>query len=202
MNNKIGDKDVLQLLTYIKNSENSYPQNLIESRRDTFTKQAAAMAVLMKAGINNGTNGTRASQTASAASSSATTGIGAMSVGKLLEALLVVAIVAEAGVATYIYREKIAEFFNSAFGPKVEQVSNPVNNSSDSIAGNQTAVSETPYQSPTVTETPLPPGYTPPAAPADNNDNGTGNTQVESTPAPNNGSGLHLGQTKQPSNEP
>ena len=197
MKRKIGDKDVLQLLTKIKMSDSHYPQDMIESRRDMFTKQAAALAVLKKAGLN-GTNETGASQTATTAtttSSSTTTGIGGMSVGKLLETLLVIAIVAEAGVATYVYREKIAEFFSSTFGPKVEQVSNPGNNSSDTIA-------ETVEETATATETPLPPGYTPSATQADNNGNGSGNTKAESTPEPDDGNGLHLGQTKQPSQPP
>ena len=209
MKSKIGDKEVLQLLTKIKMSDSHYPQDMIESRRDMFTKQAAAMAVLMKAGLN-GTNGTGASQTATSAtttSSSTATGIGGMSAGKLLETLLVIAIVAEAGVATYVYREKITEFFSSTFGPKVEQVSNPENNSSDTIANNEISItetvsSETPEGTATATETPLPPGYTPSAAQADNNGNDAGNPQVEATPEPDNGNGLHLGQTKQPSKEP
>lgn len=204
MKSKIGEKDVLQLLTSIKNSENYYPNDLIASRRDTFTKQAAAMAVLMKAGINgaNATGTGQAVSTASTASSGATAGIGGVSMGTLLETLLVVAIVAEAGVATYVYREKIAEFFNSTFGPKVEQVSNPVNNSSDTIANNGTATAETLDGTVTVTETALPPGFTPPVQ-ADNNNNNSGDAgsaQVTSTPDP--GNGLHLGQTKQPSKEP
>jgi len=205
MKSKIGDKDVLQLLTSIRNSENNYPQDMIESRRDMFTKQAAAMAVLMKAGINGAnTTGTgQAASTASTTSSGATVGIGGMSMGTLLETLLVIAIVAEAGVATYVYREKIAEFFNSTFGPKVEQVSNPINDSPDTIASNETSTAETSTGTVTVTETPLHPGYTPPAQANDNNGSGdAGNAQITSTPDANNGNGLHLGQTQQPSKEP
>jgi hypothetical protein len=201
MKNKIGDKDVLKLLTSLKNSETQYPKDLVESRRDAFTKQAAAMAVLVKAGIHG--NGTGASQTASTTTSSgATAGIGGVSMGKLLETLLVIAIVAEAGVATYVYREKIAEFFSSTFGPKVEQVSSPVNNSPEIAVSEDPTASETPEETVTVTETPLPPGYTQPAQANDNNNNGSGNTQAESTPDPTDDNGLHLGQTKQPSKEP
>lgn len=200
MKSKIGDKDVLHLLTKIKDADRKYPQDLIASRRDMFTKQAAAMAVLMRAGIN-GTNGGGASA-ASTTSSGASTSIAAISVGKLLEALLVFALIAEAGVATYIYREKIAEFFNSIFGPKVEQVSSPINNSSEITVSVEPTVSEIPDETATAAETPPPPGYTPPAQSNDNNNNGSGNTQVESTPDPKNGNGLHLGKTKQASKEP
>lgn len=208
MKSKISDNDVLQLLTTLKSSKNNYPQDMIESRRDSFTKQAAAMAILMKAG-GTGANATGTGQAASAASttsSGAATASAGASIGTILETVLVVAIVIETGVAAYAYREKIAEFINSTFGSKVEQVANPPDNSSIDFVISDEPASETPDETPTVTETPLPPGFTPPAQ-ADNNDNSnesgtTGNTQVASTPDPNDGNGLHLGQTKQPTKEP
>ena len=210
MKSKISDKDILQVLTGIKNSETTYPQSMIESRRDAFMKQAAAMAVLVKAGVN-GANATGTGQAAATGSttlsSAATAGAGA-SISTILETVLVVAIVIETGVAAYAYREKIAEFINSIFGPKVEQVANPPDNSSSDliISTNIGTTSETPSETPTVTETPPPPGFTPPAQ-ADNNENNNGsgtteNTQVASTPDPNDDNGLHLGQTKQPTNQP
>ena len=101
--------------------------------------------------------------------------------------------------------EKIAEFINSTFGPKVEQVANTQDNSTVDLTTSTGPISETLYETPTVAETPFPPGFTPPVQ-ADNNDNNgsgdTGNTQVASTPDPNDGNGLHLGQTKQPTKEP
>lgn len=206
MKSKISDKDVLQVLTGIKNSETTYPQGMIESRRDAFMKQAAAVAVLMKAGVNgaNATGTGQAAATASTTSSSAATAGAGASIGTILETVLVVAIVIETGVATYAYREKIAEFINSIFGTKVEQVANPPDNSSSDLITSTSigATSETPSETPTVTETPLPPGFTPPAQ-ADNNGSGDAeNTQVASTPDPDDDNGLHLGQTKEPTNQP
>lgn len=207
MKNKISDKEVLQVLTGIKNSETTYPQGMIESRRGAFMKQAAAMAVLMKAGVN-GANATGTGQVAATASttsgSAATAGAGA-SIGTILETVLVVAIVIETGVAAYAYREKIAEFINSIFGPKVEQVASPPDNSSPVLITSTSIepTSETPSETPTVTETPPPPGFTPPAQADNNNASGTtGNTQVASTPVPDDDNGLHLGQTKQPTKQP
>lgn len=201
MKSKISDKDILQLFTSLKIAENSYPQDMIKSRRDIFTKQAAAMAILAKASGNE-TASTGIGQGASAASSSAMT-IGGMSIGPLLETVLVIAIVAEAGVAAYAYREKIAEFFNSTFGPKVEQVVSPPDNSSSDIIANDENTAELPdgtsASTVTVTETPTPPGF---INSESENNNSNGDAQVASTPAPTNDSnGLHLGQTKQPTDE-
>ncbi len=214
MRSKISDKDVLRLFTSLKSAESTYPQDMIQSRRERFAKQAAAMAALMKAG-GNGTGSTGTSQTAASAGSGSTTAIvGGMSVGSLLETVLVIAIVAEAGVAAYVYREKIAEFINSTFGPKVEQTANPNNNSSPSLIATDDAtpeITESPMATPTavVTQTVTPLGFIDPLSVDSQENNGDGSTQaVASTPNPSNqnnpdknNNGLHLGQTKQPTKE-
>jgi len=206
MSSKINDKDVLQLLANLKNTQSAYPEDMIKSRRDDFTKQAAALAVLMKAGGSTATatGSGQAVSTTAATSSSAASGIGGASLGTILETALVVAIVAEAGIATYVYREKIAEFINSTFGPKVEQVANPPDNSPEAIPSIE-SVTGIPTESPTatVTESPLPPSFTPSVkAENSNNNGGGGDIQVTSTPDPNQDNGLHLGQTKQPTKQP
>jgi hypothetical protein len=154
------------------------------------------MALLMNAS-GNGAYAAGASPASSTASSvsSGTAGIGASSIGTILETALVIALVAEAGIAAFIYREKIAERFNSTFGFKTEQVAGPPDNSSSFITSSEPTV-EIPEGTltVTVTETPTPSLITNPAS-VDNND---GDTQIISTPDPNNGNGLHLGQTKQP----
>jgi len=207
MKSKVSDKDVLQLFTSLKSMENGYPQNLIESRRDNFTKQAAAMLVLMKVGRNG------ASSTGRAAASTTTNSTpavgGGMSMSTLLETVLVVALVVEAGVAAYIYRDKIAEFFNSTFRPKVEQTTNPNNNPSPDLVTNDESTAEftkTPEATLTVTgtslviDTPVPSGLI--NSTSQNNDQ-NGGVQPGSTPVPTDGnSGLHLGQTKQPTQDP
>lgn len=203
MKNRVSDKDVLQLFTSMKNAENNYPQDMIESRRDMFAKQAAAMAVLAKAG-GDAVASTATTQTAATASSGAAGTGSSISMATILETALVIAIIAEAGVAAYVYREKIAEFFNSTFGPKAEQVASPPEGtSSDPVITDEVTIIAIPSDgSPTVTitETPIPPELVNPGT--TDNDNG-GNTRVASTQAPTDDNpGLHLGQTKQPTNEP
>lgn len=207
MKSKVSEKDVLQLFTSLKSVENGYPQDLIESRRDNFTKQAAAMAVLMKVG-GNGAPSTGQAAASTATNSTAAVG-GGISISTLLETVLVVALVAEAGAAAYIYRDKIAEFMNSTFGPKVEQTTNPNNNPSPDFVttGEATAqFTETPEATVTVTgtgiviDTPLPSELI--NSTSQNNDQ-NGDPQAASTPVPTDGgNGLHLGQTKQPTKEP
>lgn len=204
MANKISDKDVLQLFTSLKTAEANYPQDMIKSRRDKFAMQASAMAILIKAG-GNGTASTGASQGVTAATSSSTIGLG-VSIGTVLETALVIAIAVEAGVAAYAYRNNIADFFNSTFSPKVEQITNPTDGSSPALTAGDDTQTETPDPTSTatpvttVTETATPPGFIDPTPPSDNNNNGE--SQVASTSAPTDNNGLHLGQTKQPTKQP
>ncbi|HSM72521.1 MAG TPA: hypothetical protein VK851_13340 [Anaerolineales bacterium] len=208
MNNRISDKEVLQLLSNLKDSDDSYPQDMIESRRGNFTRQAAAMAALLNAGASS-TNLTGAGQTVStastASSSGLTAGIGGVSMGKVLEALLVIAILAEAGAVAYVYREKIVDFFNSLFGPNVEEVEIPADISPLDII--PTAIPSMDIPDVTVTvpisvpvnETLIPPEV----IPSVQTDSGGSQPAFTPTPAPtNDDNGLHLGQTKQPTNEP
>jgi len=206
MKSKVSEKDVLQLFTGLKGMENGYPQDLIESRRDNFIKQAAAMAVLMNAG-GNGASSTGQAAASTTTNSTAIVG-GGMSMGTLLETVLVVAIVVETGIATYVYRDRIAEFFNSTFGPKVEQTIIPNNSSAPDLGATDEPTAqftETPEATVTVTgtslviNTPVPSGLI--NSTSQNNDQ-NGDVQTVSTPAPtDSGNGLHLGQTKQPTKE-
>jgi len=208
MSKKTGEQNVLNLLTSLKRSEGNYPSDMIQARRDAFTKQAAAMAVLARAGLKSTTTtGSGQAAAASSTASSTSTIVGA-SIGKILETALVVAIVAEAGAVGYIYRDKIADFINSKLNPKVETVASPPPSVYTPIT--EDFSTETPDG--TETDTPAPfvtpdinnniGGQTPiVSTPVPNNN--TGATQVASTPAPTDDNpGLHIGQTKQPSNEP
>jgi len=207
MSKKTGEQDVLNLLTSLKRSEGNYPSDLIQARRDSFTKQAAAMAVLARAGLKSTTT-TGSGQAVASSTASSTSTIVGTSIGKILETALVVAIVAEAGAVGYIYRNKIADFINSKLNPKVETVASPPPSVDSQIT--EEFSTETPDG--TETDTPVP-FVTPDinnnigeqtpivSTPAPNNN--TGATQVASTPAPTDDTpGLHLGQTKQPTNEP
>jgi hypothetical protein len=202
MPSKISEKDVLQLFTSLKNAESTYPQGMIESRRDTFAKQAATAAILMKAGGNGAASTGAGQMVSSTTATSSATGLGT-SISTILETALIITIVVEAGVAAYAYRNKIADFFNSIFSPKVEQVTNPLDNTpSGFIAGDETPtklIEATPTLTASITETPTPPSFINPITPVENN----GDSQVASTPAPtDDNNGLHLGQTKQPTKKP
>jgi hypothetical protein len=110
------DIDVYQLLKKLKDANGAYPQELLASRRQKYLTHIAQIgggAGLAAALKNTAQNGGKAVGLPPAA-------------GTLLESLLVVAIVAEAGTVTYLYRDKIKEVFRSiSNSPKVEQVVNP-----------------------------------------------------------------------------
>lgn len=203
MKNKISDQDVLNLLSNLRNAENNYPSDMIKSRRDSYIKQAAAMMALVGAGGNGDTKaGTNQATISNVTGTSLAT-------GKLIEVALIIALVVEAVVAAYFYRDKIADFINSTLSPKVEIVASPPAGSSLDILTSEAASTQTPDGTATypVTETPAPSVTLLPAA--GNNDSrnvDTGNNdsedvQVQSTPDPNDNPGLHLGQTKQPTDD-
>jgi hypothetical protein len=201
MKDKLSDQDVLNLLASLKKSEGNYPSDMIQSRRDMFLKQAATMAVLTVDGGGSADGQTTVSSAG-----------GGFSTGTLLETALVVALVIEAGVVAYIYRDKIADFVNSTLSPNVEIVASPPGSSSPAIPSIEETFTETLVGTATITvtitETPAPAGTVLPAADNNfvdnNNDNSNngGNAQITSTPNPNDNPGLHLGQTKQPTKDP
>jgi len=200
MKNEVSDQDVLNLLSNLKNTERNYPANMIKARRDMYVKQAATMVALAGAGGNGGTNAGTVKTTVAGS----TTG-GGLATGKFLEIALVIALVVEAGIAAYIYRDKIADIINSTFSPNIETVASPPseNSSSEIIASEETPREATEGTSTApVSETPAPSATLIPVI-GDNNagSNDGQNIQVESTPDPNDNSGLHLGQTKQPTED-
>lgn len=204
MNKELKDRDVLRLLTRLKNVEVGYPTDAMTTRREAYIKQAAAVAALIQARENDlnarGDGNSPGGGGAGAASSSMT---------MWLEAALVTVIVVEAGIATYIHREKIADFIDSALFPnKVEHVSNPPDESPSlpvviPITGKETEAA-TPVPAFTFTVTVSATGasattLTPEAAEAVINEtNEEGAAEVLSTPAPGDNPGLHLGQTPKP----
>jgi len=193
---KNSERDIFDLLKSLKNVEKQYPPDLMQSRREIFARQAASAAIAIHAtGKSPELSGS--SQTAASATSFGS------SLGTLLEAILIIAIVVEAGIATYIFRDKIADLIGSIISPRVEQVANPTDASPSSpeIAP-ATKADTTPSASPTDagTTTPLPSSGTLPAVQQNNNTGGS--SQITSTPDPNGNNGLHLGQTKQPTEAP
>ncbi|NJC95371.1 MAG: hypothetical protein C3F07_21520 [Anaerolineales bacterium] len=200
---KPNEEHVLNLLKSLKQAENNYPSELLQTRRDLFAKQVASAAILTHSAGNGGGSSAAGAGQGSAGTAASSTAIGS-SIGTILEVALVVAIVAEAGVAAYIYREKIADFFNSFLSPNSEVVTNPSDDLSLPVTGDvnitDTPVTETPIV--TVTVSP----YDTPVAPSqviDASGSGAGTVQAPSTPNPTDDNpGLHLGQTKQPTKAP
>ncbi len=204
MKQALNEQEVIRLLTSLKNAENEYPPDLLKSRREMFIQQSALAAASMNTALdvnNNGANAGGSSSSAPAASSSAPA-----SIGTILQTVLIVAIVVEAGVATYLYRDKIAGFFSSVFSPRVEQIGIPPDQSSspDNLPSTaDAALTETPV--PTMTDPSASTGETHSVTTPQNggsNNAGTGsggsnNPPAVSTPQPTK-PGLHLGQTPKP----
>jgi len=131
--------EVIKLLTMLKSSNGAYPPELLAARKARYLQQVAQVGIAAGTGM-----GIR--QILKGAK-----GLGVSPVAvTLLEAVLVVAIVAEAGALGYFYRGKLAKLLNLALRkPNVEQTANPpIDNSSPLLQTESTA-------SPAVTETPL-----------------------------------------------
>ena len=112
------DNDVIHLLKKLKDSNGSYPQEMLASRRKGYLKQVAEISA--GAGLAMGLKNLAKSGGKTASMSSAT--------GTVVEALLVVALLAEAGAVTYFYRDKIAQYYRSITDTNssyVEEISNP-----------------------------------------------------------------------------
>ncbi len=201
MKRKFSDKDVVNLLSSLKNAANNYPTEMIQLRRDMYMQQAAAMAILMKTsggGTPTGEGGASASGTGA--------GAGLFSLGTFFETALVITIMVEAGVAAYIYRDQIADFINSTLFPTVEVAANPTDDPSFTPAVIPVTGDEPATESPavtatvtvTVTDTPFPILVTESSAPDVQEDTNNDNLQVESTPPPVDNPGNHYGNTPKP----
>jgi hypothetical protein len=108
--------EVIKLLTKLKASSNgAYPPELLAARKAHYMQQVTQVGIAAGTGLGikeilSGGNGP---------------GI-PPAMGTLLQAVLVVAVVAEASVLGYIYRDKLAELLNISSGnPKVEESLNP-----------------------------------------------------------------------------
>jgi hypothetical protein len=182
------DHDIVSLLTKLKNTSGGYPSRLLASRRQTYLKQVANIGL----GIGIG----------AAYKSHTKTGTGTagapVAAGKLIETALVIAIVAQAGAAAYIYRDKLRDVIQSfSSSPRVEEVTSPpvitspLPQSPITVLETETPVaSETPIDTPT-TGTPAPSAVS-------ETSQAEGNNQIASTPNPNVDNGNHFGQTPKP----
>ncbi len=201
------DEKVVELLAKLKNANSPYPSAMLESRRQSFMSQMAGMGVgaAFKNAVKNG-NGTGGTST--------TTGL-------LLEATLIVAIVAESIVLAYIYRDRLVDVFKStSTTPAIQEVTSlPVITSSfptldPTVEMPEVSISAVPEVSvsaipevsvsdiPTEIASHIPSGTpTPAVAESLNTNNSEAATLAGSTPNPNgnNGNnGNHYGQTPKP----
>jgi len=116
MENDPTGNDVLQLLKKLKDSNGTYPQELLAVRRQGYLKQVAEVAggAGLAMGLRNTVKNAR--------------GVSGLppAAGTLLEGILVVALVVEASTLAYFNRDKIVAYFQKLTNqPKVEEVANP-----------------------------------------------------------------------------
>lgn len=195
------DNEVVKLLTKLKNANGTYPQELLALRRQGYLKQVAELSggVGLVIGLRNVLKNAGGSG-------------GATTTGTLLEALLVLAIVAEASTVAYFYRDKLAELFRSSSNaPRVEEISNPPVMIESPFPTFELTLS--PVVTETETETPVStpsPSLELAAEPTDQgnsqesvagSEEGSGSNEAVSTPNPNDNNdnnGNHYGQTPKP----
>jgi hypothetical protein len=211
MKKGLSEQEVLELLDHLKSAGNEYPSDMIRSRREVFIKQAAAITMLTGPSGGNG----------SGSAGGIPSGLESLTLNKVVEIALVLALAAGAGVTAYIYRETIMDFVNSTFFLKTERTTAPSQDSSSEAAvipamGEEDAT-ETSEAVPSLTSSPtaivtVTAISTPvPSLAPDNRQNADSaeDTNAEdinaeetvegrSTPTPSGNSGLHLGQTPKP----
>jgi len=201
------DNEVVHLLKKLKDTNGAYPPEMLALRRQGYMRQVSEVGAA--AGLAMGLKNMAKGGKGAAGLSSAT--------GTVVEALLIIALVAEAGVASYFYRDKIAEYFRSASNsPRVEEVVGPPIVASPSAEMQLTPSPVVTTVTSTRTLTPVTPSGTPSLEFAagtsrPNGANGvgvqpastsgsTGNTAGPSVlpQDPNGNNGNHYGQTPQP----
>jgi hypothetical protein len=210
------DNEVIHLLKKLKDSNGAYPPEMLALRRQGYLAQVAEIGAGagLAAGLKNLAKGGKG-----------TAGLSS-TVGTVVEALLVVALVAEAGVVTYFNREKVAEYFRSiTHSPQVEQVASaPVPSSllvemqvtpspvasltaSATATGTETLTPSTPSGTPSVVlvaGTSLPGGSGAGGQSAATAGSGStagsnsGGSPASSTKVPKGNNGNHYGQTPKP----
>jgi hypothetical protein len=180
------DYDVVKLLTKLKNTNSAYPPELLTPRRQTYVRHVAEIGLGF--GVSAGLKTTIRS--GGKAGSFSTTA------GGLVEVALLVAIVAEAGAAAYIYRDEITALIQSYTSqPAVAQITSaPETEFSPKLPGLilTDPRDATPITTVTPSGTPVPS-----AAANDNNQNNQG-IQANSTPDPNENNGNQYGLTPKP----
>lgn len=182
------DQRVVELLTKLKDANESYPSDMLAARREAFLNNMAG------AGLSLGT-GSALNRSLKGGSGS---GAGPLTVGRLLEAALLVAIVAEAGALAYFYRDKVADVFRSISSPsQVQEIASPP---VATFAFPELEISEIPGSAiPTGTASEMATSTQVPGVADDvTSNNNVAATLTNSTPDPNGNNGNHYGQTPKP----
>ncbi len=182
------DQKVVDLLSKLKNSNGTYPSDILEARRQTYLKQVAnvGLGIGIGAGLKNG------------AKSGNGAGAVATATSKILETALIAAIAIEAGTATYLYRDKLADLIKKNTGSANVQEIAPSPNGASSLSLGLTATLESP--SATITTPTNTPSVTPSVTPGPEiagGNNGT-NSSVNATPQPGGNNGNQYGLTPKP----
>jgi hypothetical protein len=94
------DKEIVRLITKLKDTDGKYPPDLLVARRQRYLKQMGQIGL----GIGVGAEIKNAAKSGKVPALSSTT-------STVLESALLVAIVAETGTVAYFYRDKLAEMF-------------------------------------------------------------------------------------------
>ena len=180
------DKEIVRLLTKLKDTDRKYPSDLFAARRQGYLRQMGeiGLGIGAGAGIKNLAKGGKVPVLSSATST-------------VLESALMVAIVAETGTVAYFYRDKLADLFQTITKevdgqeiiPPPVHTERAIQGITPSPAVTATLPSSTLSASPTGTE------LTSTSLPGAVEDN---TISTNSTPAPNGNNGNHYGQTPRP----
>jgi hypothetical protein len=188
------DKQVVDLLAKLKNSNGTYPSDMLAARRQMYQRQVAnvALGLGIGAGIKHVAKG-------GGGASGAATAVGS----KVLETVLIAAITIEAGTATYLYRDKIANAVKSYLSkPTAQEVASPA--TSNESASNPGLISTTqmvtPSEEPSATPSGSPsPIYAGPTTGNNTSGNGGSNSvNADATPDPGDNNGNQYGLTPKP----
>jgi len=182
------DKEIVRLLTKLREADGKYPSDLLTLLRQSYLKRMGEVSLGIGAGLKI-KNALESAKTPSFSSATST----------ILESALLVAIVAETGTVAYFYRDKLADLFKiSKKEANVQEVTPSANAEqviqgvSPSAALASTLPSVTLSVSPTTSEL----ASTPVPGVVDNHANST--ASANSTPSPNGNNGNHYGQTPKP----
>jgi hypothetical protein len=177
------EPEIERFFSILKLSETAYPRDLLEARRREFVRRAEE--INQRLGVSPAFKNLLKSDP----------GKSSLSLGGIIETVLVLAIVGEAGAAAYYYREKIADVirFGEPTMVMVEVSLTPEIASSlfEPAPAEEATFTVTPW----LTSTPSP---TVAPTEASNGSSGESLSQPNVTPALKDDNGNHFGQTPKP----